>query len=357
MKDINQASNSLPEQHEISNSNDGSEGPTCVLVTGGAGYIGSVAVEQLCDAGYKVVVYDNLIKGHQGAVDPRAHFVDGDISDKVLLEETMKEQGVRAVMHFAAHSLVGESMENPGKYFDNNVSASLKLVEAMERAGADLIVFSSSAATYGMPAGDIITEADTQDPINPYGETKLMFERMLRWFDELKGIRYVSLRYFNAAGASEKYGEVHDPETHLIPIVLQVALGQRPQVQIYGDDYPTPDGTAVRDYIHVIDLAQAHILALEWLMGGGASGVFNLGNGEGFSVKQVIETARSVTGHPIPAQVGPRRQGDPPVLVASSEGIVSRLGWKPRYPHLADIIQTAWDWHRRYPLGYDEQHT
>jgi UDP-glucose 4-epimerase len=245
-------------------------------------------------------------------------------------------------------------MENPGKYFYNNVSASLLLVEAMQRVGADIMVFSSSAATFGIPEGNIISADAPQNPINPYGESKLMFERMLRWFDELTGIKYVSLRYFNAAGASEKYGEVHDPETHLIPIVLQVALGQRPYAQIYGDDYPTPDGTAIRDYIHVVDLAQAHLLALDWLMAGGESGVHNLGNGEGFSVKQVIEEARRVTGHPIPAQVGPRRPGDPPVLVASSEGIVTRLGWQPRYPHLADIIRTAWEWHRRNPLGYEE---
>jgi UDP-glucose 4-epimerase len=325
-----------------------------VLVTGGAGYIGSVAVEQLCNAGHKVVVYDNLIKGHRGAVDPRAAFVDGDIADLDLLEKTMREHEVKAVMHFAAHSLVGESMENPVKYFNNNVSASLLLVEAMQRTGADVIVFSSSAATFGVPESDIINEDARQDPINPYGESKLMFERMLRWFDELNGIKYISLRYFNAAGASEKYGEVHDPETHLIPLVLQVALGQRPHIMIFGDDYPTPDGTAVRDYIHVVDLAQAHLLALDSLVAGGKSGAFNLGNGEGFSVKQVIDTARQVTGHPIPAQTGPRRAGDPPVLVASSEGIVARLGWKPDYPQLADIIRTAWEWHQQHPLGYSE---
>jgi UDP-glucose 4-epimerase len=325
-----------------------------VLVTGGAGYIGSVAVEQLCDAGYQVVVYDNLYKGHKGAVDPRAHFVEGDLVDLPLLEETLRSRKVDAVMHFAAHSLVGESMENPVKYFDNNVSASLNLVEAMEQVGVNILVFSSSAATYGMPKGNIISETDPQNPINPYGASKLMFEQMLQWFNSLKGLRYVSLRYFNAAGASDKYGEVHDPETHLIPIVLQVALGQRPFVQIFGDDYPTPDGTAVRDYIHVIDLANAHLLALNWLSEGGESGAFNLGNGEGFSVKQVIETAREVTGHSIPAQMGPRRAGDPPVLVASSEKIVAQLGWHPQYPHLKEIISTAWDWHSRYPLGYEE---
>lgn len=357
MENRDLAHTSQPEQTHMQDSrgNNGSEGAkTSVLVTGGAGYIGSVAVEQLCDAGHKVVVYDNLIKGHRGAIDPRASFVDGDIADLEMLEATMREHEVRAVMHFAAHSLVGESMENPVKYFNNNVAASLTLVEAMQRTGADAIVFSSSAATFGVPESDIITEDARQDPINPYGESKLMFERMLRWFDEINGIRYISLRYFNAAGASEKYGEVHDPETHLIPLVLQVALGQRPHINIFGDDYPTPDGTAIRDYIHVIDLAQAHLLALDSLVSGGKSGAFNLGNGEGFSVKQVIEAARQVTGHPIPAQVGPRRAGDPPVLVASSEGIAERLGWKPAYPQLADIIRTAWDWHQRHPLGYEE---
>ena len=276
--------------------NNGEGRVMSVLVTGGAGYIGSVAVEQLCDAGHHVVVYDNLYKGHKGAVDPRSHFVEGDLADLPLLEQTLRSYKVDAVMHFAAHSLVGESMENPVKYFDNNVSASLNLVEAMEQVGVNILVFSSSAATYGMPKGNIISETDPQEPINPYGASKLMFEQMLQWFNSLKGLKYVSLRYFNAAGASDKYGEVHDPETHLIPIVLQVALGQRPFVQIFGDDYPTPDGTAVRDYIHVIDLANAHLLALNWLSNGGESGAFNLGNGEGFSVKQVIETAREVTG-------------------------------------------------------------
>lgn len=325
-----------------------------VLVTGGAGYIGSVAVETLLDMGHSVVVYDNLVKGHRGAVDGRARFVEGDLADIALLESTLRDYGVEAVMHFAAYSLVGESMEDPGKYFDNNICASLNLAQAMLKTDARMLVFSSSAATYGMPEGNIIKETDPQEPINPYGESKLMFENMLRWFDELNGLRYVSLRYFNAAGASEKYGEVHDPETHIIPIVLQVALGQRPYVQIYGGDYPTPDGTAIRDYIHVVDLAQAHLLAMAWLAEGGASGVFNLGNGEGFSVKQVVDTAREVTGRDIPAQIGPRRPGDPPILVASSEEITSKLGWQPKYPHLKEIIKTAWDWQQRHPLGYEE---
>jgi UDP-glucose 4-epimerase len=280
--------------------------------------------------------------------------VEGDIADLPLLERTLKEHQVDAVMHFAAHSLVGESMENAVKYFTNNVSASVTLVEAMIRAGTKMLVFSSSAATYGMPRSSPIRETDPTAPINPYGESKLLFEKMLRWFDEAHGVRFVSLRYFNAAGASEKYGEVHDPETHIIPIVLQVALGQRPQVQIYGGDYETPDGTAVRDYIHVIDLAQAHVLALEWLARGGESQIFNLGNGSGFSVKEVVETARRVTGHEIPAQVGPRRAGDPPVLVASSEAIISKLGWKPKYAELEDIISTAWKWHQRHAMGYEE---
>lgn len=325
-----------------------------VLVTGGAGYIGSVATEMLLDAGHTVVVYDNLVKGHTGAVDPRAHFVEGDLNGAALLEDTLRTNRIDAVMHFAAFSLVPESMQDAAKYFSNNVSASVTLVEAMVHTGVKMIVFSSSAATYGLPQEVPIKEQDATAPINPYGESKLMFERMLRWFDEVHGIRFVSLRYFNAAGASEKYGEVHDPETHLIPLVLQVALGQRPSIQIAGDDYPTPDGSAVRDYVHVQDLADAHILALGWLSTGGESRIFNLGNGLGFSVKEVIETARKVTGHEISAQVGPRRAGDPPALVASSEEITKTLGWKPNYPALDQIIQTAWDWHRRHPMGYDE---
>jgi UDP-glucose 4-epimerase len=324
-----------------------------VLVTGGAGYIGSVATELLLDKGHSVVVFDNMVKGHEAAVDPRATFVEGDLSDGALVESTLRDHQVDAVMHFAAHSLVGESMENAVKYFDNNVVASLTLAQAMVRTGVKMLVFSSSAATYGMPESYPIKEDDPTRPINPYGESKLLFEQMLRWLDEVHGLRYVSLRYFNAAGASEKYGEVHDPETHIIPIVLGVALGQRPAVQIYGDDYPTTDGTAIRDYIHVIDLAQAHSLALDWLAEGGESNIFNLGNGAGFSVKEVIDVARQVTGHEIPAQVGPRRAGDPPVLVASSEEIIKKLGWKPKYPGLEEIIKTAWQWHKRHPMGYE----
>lgn len=331
-----------------------SQGRMRVLVTGGAGYIGSVAVEQLCDKGHQVVVYDNLVKGHKGAVDPRAKFVEGDLLDLALLVETLRENEIDAVMHFAAASLVGESMQDPGKYFLNNVSGGISLVDAMLQADVKKLVFSSSAATYGMPESVPIKETDKTVPINPYGESKLMFEHMLRWYDQANGVRYVTLRYFNAAGASDKYGEVHDPETHLIPIVLQAALGQRPFVQMFGDDYPTPDGTAVRDYIHVIDLADAHLRALNWLAEGGESQKFNLGNGKGFSVKEVVETARKVTGKDIPAQVGPRRAGDPPVLVASSEMISQKLGWKPQYPELDAIIQTAWDWLQAHAMGYEE---
>lgn len=323
-----------------------------VLVTGGAGYIGSVAVERLLDAGHGVVVYDNLIKGHSGAVDPRAVFVEGDLLDVGLLEDTLQGHRIDAVMHFAAHSLVGESMQDPGKYFTNNVSASIGLADAMLKVGVKVLVFSSSAATYGIPESAPVTEDEPTGPINPYGESKLAFERMLKWYDQANGLKFVSLRYFNAAGASAKYGEVHDPETHLIPIVLQTALGQRPAVSIFGDDYPTRDGTAIRDYIHVIDLADAHLLALEWLAEGGESQIFNLGNGAGFSVQEVVEAARRVTGQDIPAEVGPRREGDPPVLVASSDEIKQKLGWKPQYPDLESIIRTAWEWHQRHPLGY-----
>src|SRR5687768_1985001 len=265
--------NEEPTQAQLNNSKMN------VLVTGGAGYIGSVATEMLLDAGHSVVVYDNLVKGHTGAIDPRAHFVEGDLNGGALLEDTLRTNRIDAVMHFAAFSLVPESMQDAAKYFSNNVSASVTLVEAMVRTGVKMIIFSSSAATYGLPDEVPIKESNAAAPINPYGESKLMFEKMLRWFDEVHDIRFVSLRYFNAAGASEKYGEVHDPETHLIPLVLQVALGQRPSIQIAGDDYPTPDGSAVRDYIHVEDLADAHILALDWLSGGGESRIFNLGNG------------------------------------------------------------------------------
>jgi len=324
-----------------------------ILVTGGAGYIGSVAVEQLLDRGHQVVVIDNLIKGHRQAVDPRARFVEGDFGDVALVETILKDNGIDSVMHFAAYSLVGESMQNPGKYFQNNLAGSANLVEAMLRAGVRMLVFSSSAATYGVPETSPIKETDPQAPINPYGESKLMFERMLHWYDQANGVRFVSLRYFNAAGASRKYGEVHDPETHLIPLVLQVALGQRPFVQIFGGDYPTPDGTAIRDYIHVVDLAEAHILALDWLAGGGESHLFNLGNGTGFSVKEVVDAARRVTGQKIDAQVGPRRPGDPPVLVASSEKVGKTLGWKPQYPQLEEIIRSAWDWHQQHAMGYE----
>ena len=329
------------------------QGGMRVLVTGGAGYIGSIAVEQLADKGHTVVVFDSLVKGHEAAVDPRATFVEGDLLNAPLVEETLRKYDINAVMHFAAHSLVGESMQNPGKYFENNIAGSVNLASAMVRTGAKILVFSSSAATYGIPSGSPIKEQEPAAPINPYGETKLAFERMLRWYDEANGLRFVSLRYFNAAGASEKYGEMHNPETHLIPLVLQAALGQRPSIQVYGNDYPTRDGTAIRDYVHVIDLADAHLLALAWLANGGESQIFNLGNGEGFSVTEVIDTARRVTGREIPAEIGPRRAGDPPVLVASSDEIRSKLGWEPRYHSLESIVETAWAWHQRHPQGYE----
>jgi UDP-glucose 4-epimerase len=322
-----------------------------ILVTGGAGYIGSVVTEELIKGGHQAVVYDSLYKGHRAAIDPSAKFVQGDLADHETLCRTLKENSIDAVIHMAADSLVGESVTNPAKYYKNNVVAGLVLLDAMRETGVKRIVFSSSAATYGEPVKQPIEETDPTNPTNPYGETKLAFERALHWYDQAYELRYASLRYFNAAGASERCGEWHDPETHLIPIVLQVALGLREQVEIYGNDYPTRDHTCVRDYIHVIDLAQAHILALGILDKG--SRIYNLGcGGNGYTVREVIDTARAVTGREIRFKISPRRPGDPAVLIASSERIKHELGWKPRMQDLRVIIQSAWDWLQNHPNGY-----
>lgn len=324
-----------------------------ILVTGGAGYIGSHTVADLLERGEEVVVIDNLLTGHQEAL-LGGKFYEGDLRDKELLTRIFAENDITAVIHFAASSLVGESMQNPFKYYDNNVYGAMCLLDAMQQAGVKKIVFSSTAATYGEPEKVPIEESDRTEPANVYGETKLMMERMMNWFDKVHGIRYVALRYFNAAGAhtSGKIGEDHRPESHLIPLVLQTALGQREFISVFGEDYPTEDGTCVRDYIHVSDLADAHIKSVEYLNNEGASNVFNLGNGQGFSVKQVIETAVKVTGRDIPVKFETRRSGDPAVLVASSDKARSVLGWKPSYNQLEDIISGAWQWHESHPQGY-----
>ncbi|HEY9764742.1 MAG TPA: UDP-glucose 4-epimerase GalE [Chroococcales cyanobacterium] len=321
-----------------------------VLVAGGAGYIGSVAVEELLKAGHAVAVFDNLSKGHERAVHPEASFFRGDLGDSGRLEEAL--DGCEAVLHFAADSLVGESMRDPGKYFKNNIGNTLSLLEAMRKKEIRKIVFSSTAAVYGEPENLPIQEFDRQVPTNPYGESKKMIEGILRWYEKVFGFRFAVLRYFNAAGASGRCGEDHAPESHLIPLVLQVALGKRDSIEVFGEDYPTEDGTCVRDYIHVIDLAQAHVQALEAL--DKRSFTFNLGNGLGFSVKQVIEAARLITGHPIPVKQASRREGDPAVLVASSEAIKKELGWAPRHPGIDSIVESAWLWHLTHREGYGE---
>lgn len=323
-----------------------------ILVTGGAGFIGSVVTEELLKDGHEVVVYDNLSKGHRAAVAPGADFVQADLLERERLTETLRARGTEAVIHMAASSLVGESVTEPAKYYRNNLLAGLTLLDSMREAGVKRLVFSSTAATYGEPAKQPIEESDPTLPTNPYGETKLAFERALQWYEGAYGLRYASLRYFNAAGASRACGEDHAPETHLIPIILQAAVGQRPHVEIYGEDYPTPDGTCVRDYIHVIDLARAHILALSIL--DERSAVYNLGcGGDGYSVREVIDAAREVTGREIPVRVGPRRPGDPARLVASSAKIRSELGWTPERQDLRVIIASAWEWLQAHPRGYE----
>ena len=319
-----------------------------VFVTGGAGYIGSVCVELLLDAGHQVTVLDNLIEGHRSAVDPRARFVEGCLSDAPALAARLKESRAEAVMHFAAHALVGESMQDPGKYFRNNVAWGLNLLDAAVAGGVGKMVFSSTCATYGPPDTLPITEELPQRPINPYGESKLMFEKMLRWYERIHGLEFVAFRYFNAAGATERCGEHHRVETHLIPNVLRVALGQASSCDVYGADYPTPDGTCVRDYIHIVDIADAHIRALAK----GKRGFFNLGNGEGYSVRQVITACEAVSGKRITSIDQPRRSGDPPRLVAAASKARNDLGWQPQFPKLEDIVASAWAWHVAHPRGY-----
>ncbi|AOH47421.1 UDP-glucose 4-epimerase GalE [Selenomonas sp. oral taxon 920] len=327
-----------------------------ILVCGGAGYIGSHAVHALVEKGEEVVIVDNLQTGHRGALNPAAKFYEGDIRDASVLDSIFTENKVEAVIHFAANSLVGESMEKPLLYFNNNVYGMQVLLEGMVRHGVDKIVFSSTAATYGEPKRVPIHEDDETCPTNTYGETKLTMEKMMKWVSRANGVRYVSLRYFNAAGAlpDGSIGEDHKTETHLIPLILQVPTGRRDHITVFGDDYPTPDGTCLRDYIHVVDLADAHVLALEYLRKGGASDIFNLGNGQGFSVKEMIAAAEKATGRSIKVEIGARRAGDPAQLIASSEKARTVLGWKPQFTDVEQVIGTAWKWHESHPHGYED---
>ena len=323
-----------------------------ILVTGGAGYIGSVAVKDLFEKGEEVVVIDNLVYGHREAIDVSIPFYEGNIGDKVLLESIFSQHSIEACMHFSAYAYVGESVEQPQKYYENNFIETLRLLDALISNGVKKFIFSSTCATYGEPQYVPIDEKHPQWPTNPYGWSKLMVERALADYDRAYGLKYVALRYFNACGASGACGEDHDPETHLIPLVLFAALGKIPHISIFGDDYPTPDGTAVRDYIHVSDLAQAHLLALDHLRAEKASEFINLGNGSGYSVKEVIDTARRVTGREIEAVVAPRRAGDPSQLVGDSAKARQTLGWNPRHSSLESIIESAWAWHLNHPEGY-----
>ena len=325
-----------------------------ILVTGGAGYIGSIATEKLVEEGDSVVVFDNLYYGHRSAVHPDAVFVEGDLADRTAVKALFDAHDIEAVMHFASYTLVGESMQEPFLYLGGNITNGINLLQEAVEHGLRRFILSSTANLFDDPQRMPIDEEERIIPGSPYGESKNILERFLHWLDRIYGFRYAALRYFNAAGASPtgERGEDHDPETHLIPLTLQVALGQREKITIYGDDYPTRDGTCVRDYIHVADLAQAHILALRALDGG--SRTYNLGNSQGFTVKEVVETCRAVTGHPIPAEIGARRPGDPATLIASSEKIRRELGWEPQYPDLRTIVEHAWAWHRTHPNGYED---
>lgn len=319
-----------------------------VLVAGGAGYIGSVTTEMLCKAGHTVVVFDNLERGHQAAIDPRAKFVQGDLRNKQEIKSAMLAEQPDAVIHFAAYIEVGESMKDPMPFFENNVSGSLNLMTAMVASGCKKLIFSSTCATYGTPDRMPMDETLPQQPESVYGESKYLCEHIFKWGQQIHGIECVFLRYFNACGATETYGEAHNPESHLIPLILQVAQGKRDKIFIFGEDYETRDGTCVRDYIHIMDLAQAHILALK----PGIAGGFNLGNGDGYTVKEVIDVCREVTGHPIPAEMQPRRAGDCTALVADATKAKTVLGWKPEYADLRTIVQSAWNWHQAHPNGY-----
>lgn len=328
-----------------------------VLVLGGAGYIGSHAVDRLIENGYDVVVVDNLVTGHVAAINKKARFYEGDVRDKEFLNGVFEKEDIEGVIHFAAFSVVPESMEKPLKYFDNNTGGMISLLEVMHDHDVKFIVFSSTAATYGEPKQIPIKETDPQVPTNPYGESKLAMEKIMHWSDVAYGIKFVALRYFNVAGAKSdgSIGEDHSPETHLVPIILQVASGEREQLTIFGDDYDTKDGTNVRDYVHVVDLADAHILALEYLKKGNDSQAFNLGSSTGFSNKEMLEAAREVTGKEIPAEMGPRRAGDPSTLIASSEKARSVLGWNPQFDDVKEIIKTAWNWKMSHPKGYNDR--
>lgn len=323
-----------------------------ILVTGGAGYIGSVVARQLIEAGEKVIVYDNLSHGYRAAVPQGATFIEGDVSDSARLDDVLQRFPVKAAMHFAALIESGESMKSPTIYFRNNTAGTMVLMDALMRHGVRKLVFSSTAAVYGNPERVPVQEDAALQPTSVYGESKLMIERMLGWLHQTQGLRYASLRYFNAAGAIDESGEDHHPESHLVPLVLQAALGLRENISIFGTDYPTPDGTCIRDYIHISDLATAHLLVLKALESKDRL-IYNLGNGQGFSVREVIETSRKVTGRQIPVRETERRPGDPAILVASSDKIRKELGWTPRYPSLESIIQSAWEWHSKHPRGYE----